>query len=171
MARSYHPYKITSEVHISQTVNIGQISKIVNFHPIDFDFEEELHIWSMNSPTKYFWGQIRFVHFASIMLCTTSSSWFLHLSCLFACRFSGMLQLQKILLAYQKWWYLWTHGWRFPGLCRPIDDHSVGHFIHRNGVSDSGNSDDIHKPWSSCGERWKFWSKSSPPPGTGRMLL
>ena len=49
-------------------------SKIVNFHPIHLKFEEELHIWSLNSTTNYCWGQICFMDFANIVLCTTSSS-------------------------------------------------------------------------------------------------
>ena len=56
-------------------VNIGRISKIVNFHPIDLKFGEELYIWSINSTTDYFWGQICFMDFASIVLCTTSFSY------------------------------------------------------------------------------------------------
>ena len=65
---------IIFEVHIGQKVNIGQISKIVNFHPIHLKFDEELHIWSLNWTTYYFWGQICFVDFASIVLCMTYSS-------------------------------------------------------------------------------------------------
>jgi len=71
---------IIFEVHIGQKVNIGQISKIVNFHPIHLKFEEELYIWSLNWTTNYFWGQICFVDFASIVLCMTYSSCSVHLS-------------------------------------------------------------------------------------------
>ena len=42
-----------------QEVSIGLISKIVNFHPIDLKFEEDLDIKSLNSTTNYFWGQHR----------------------------------------------------------------------------------------------------------------
>ena len=34
--------------------NIGRISKIVNFHPIDLKFEEKLQIWSLNSTSQLF---------------------------------------------------------------------------------------------------------------------
>ena len=39
---------------MGQKVNIGRISKIDHFHPIDFKFEEHLHIRSLNSTTNYF---------------------------------------------------------------------------------------------------------------------
>ena len=39
--------------NIGQKVNIGQISKIVNFHHIYLKFEEELHIWSFNSTSSF----------------------------------------------------------------------------------------------------------------------
>ena len=45
---------IIYEAHIGQKVIIGHISKTVNFHPIHLQFEEELHIWSLNSTTYYF---------------------------------------------------------------------------------------------------------------------
>jgi len=38
-------------------VNIGQISKIVNFYPIDLKFEEDLHFRSLNSTSNSFSGQ------------------------------------------------------------------------------------------------------------------
>jgi len=41
-------------IKTGQKVNLGQISKILSFHPIDLIFEEELHIWSLNSTTNYF---------------------------------------------------------------------------------------------------------------------
>ena len=69
---------IIFEVNISQK-DIGRISKIVNFHPIALKFEEELHNWSLISTTNDFWGQICFMDFASVVLCTTSSS------CYFVC--------------------------------------------------------------------------------------
>ena len=62
-------------------VNKGRISKIVNLYLIDLKFSEELPIWTLNSTTNYFWGEICFMDFASIVLCTTSSS------CLFVCLF------------------------------------------------------------------------------------
>ena len=66
---------IIFNVKIGQKVNnLGEVSKILNFHPIDLKFEEELHIWSLNSTTKYFWGQSCFMDHASIVLCTTPSS-------------------------------------------------------------------------------------------------
>ena len=89
---------IILEVHIGQKVNIGRISKIVNFHPIAVKFEEEFHIWSLNWTTNYFWGHICFMDFASVVLCTTSSCLLLTKStdfvsilmtsgpCLFVCR-------------------------------------------------------------------------------------
>ena len=64
---------ILFEVNIGKKVNIGWISKIVNFLPIHLKFEEELHIWSMNSTSNYFWGQICFMDFARIVLCNTFS--------------------------------------------------------------------------------------------------
>ena len=67
---------IISQVNRGQKINTGRISKIVNFHMIDLKFGEDLHIWSLNSTTNYFWGQICFMDFASIVLCTTSSSCF-----------------------------------------------------------------------------------------------
>ena len=73
---------IILEFHMRQKVNMGRIFKIVNFHPIDLKSEEEFHIWSLNSTTNYFWGQICLMDFASIVLCMTSSS-----SCLFVCLF------------------------------------------------------------------------------------
>ena len=73
---------IIFEVNLDQMVNRDWISKIVNFHPIHLIFEEELHIWSLNSTTNYFWGQICFMDFTSIMLCMT------FLVCLFVCRIS-----------------------------------------------------------------------------------
>ena len=45
---------IIFEINIKQKVNIGRICKIVSFHPIDLKFEEDLHIWSLNSSTTYF---------------------------------------------------------------------------------------------------------------------
>ena len=39
---------------MDQKVNLGGISKIVNLHPIDLKFEEELHIWSSSTNTNYF---------------------------------------------------------------------------------------------------------------------
>ena len=51
---------------MGQNINIGQLSKIVNFHPIDLKFEEDLRIWSLNSTTNYFLGQICFMDFASL---------------------------------------------------------------------------------------------------------
>ena len=39
------------KVNIDQMVNIGQISKILNFNPINMKFEEHLHIRSINSTT------------------------------------------------------------------------------------------------------------------------
>jgi len=62
------------EVNLCQKDIIGRISKIVNFHPIELEFEEELYIWSFNSTTNYFRGQISFMDFVSIVLCTTSSN-------------------------------------------------------------------------------------------------
>ena len=59
--------------HRPKVNNWGGISKILNFHPIDLKFEEDLHIWSLNSTTNYFWGQICFMDFASIVLCMASS--------------------------------------------------------------------------------------------------
>ena len=49
------------EVNIGQKVNIGRISKIVNFHPIHLKFKELLHVWSLNSTANYFLGQICFM--------------------------------------------------------------------------------------------------------------
>ena len=40
----------------SKGQHLSQISKIINFHPIDFKFEEDLHIRSGNSTTNYFGG-------------------------------------------------------------------------------------------------------------------
>ena len=44
----------TGIIPIGQKVNIGLISNIVNFHPIDLKFEEDLYFWSVNSTTNYF---------------------------------------------------------------------------------------------------------------------
>ena len=51
---------IVFEVNIDQKVNIGQrsttgeISKILNFHPIDLKFEEDLYFTSLNSTRQLF---------------------------------------------------------------------------------------------------------------------
>ena len=76
---------IIFEVNFSQKVNIGQISKVVNFHQIALKFEETLQIWSLNSNTNYFLGQICFMHLASVVLCMTSSSSSSLFVCLFVC--------------------------------------------------------------------------------------
>ena len=44
------------EGNIGQQADTGLISKIVNYNPIDLKFEEELHIWSLNSTSVYFWS-------------------------------------------------------------------------------------------------------------------
>ena len=46
-------------MNIGQKVNIGRISKIVNFHPIDLKFEEDLYFTSLNSTGKLFLSQHR----------------------------------------------------------------------------------------------------------------
>ena len=68
---------IIFEANIGQRVKIRPIYKIVHFHLIDLKFEEEWHIWSLNSSTNYIWGQISLMDFASIVLCMTSSSCYL----------------------------------------------------------------------------------------------
>ena len=68
--------------HRPKVINLGGISKTLNFHPIHLKFEEDLHIRSLNSTTNYFWDQICFMDFASIMaLLHTNSAWCLPLVC------------------------------------------------------------------------------------------
>ena len=62
--------------HRPKANNFGDISKILNFHPIDLKCEDHLHIRSLNSTTNYFWGQICFLDFATILLCMMSSCLF-----------------------------------------------------------------------------------------------
>ena len=42
--------------HRPKVNNFGEISKFLNFHPIDLKFEEHFHISSLNSTTNYFGG-------------------------------------------------------------------------------------------------------------------
>ena len=60
--------------HSPRVINSSGISKIFSFHPIDLKFEDKLHVWSLNSTTNYFWGQICFMDFSNVVLCMTSSS-------------------------------------------------------------------------------------------------
>ena len=45
--------------HRPKVNNLGAVSKIINFHPIDLKFEQDLHFRWMNSTTYYFWGYHR----------------------------------------------------------------------------------------------------------------
>ena len=100
---------IIFEVIISQKNNRGQISKIVNFHPIHLKFEYELHIWSLNSTSNYFWGQICFMDFASIMHSMASSSY------LFVCVQDISNSCWRILtkLGGEVWCITWTNWFNF----------------------------------------------------------
>ena len=54
-------YQVVEVVSTEKPIDFavkGRISKIVIFHPIDFKFEQDLHIASLNWETNYFWGQI-----------------------------------------------------------------------------------------------------------------
>ena len=55
-------------IKTGQKVNLGQISKSLSFHPIDLIFEEELHIWSLNSTTNYF--EVKFVFWILQVSCS-----------------------------------------------------------------------------------------------------
>ena len=43
--------------HRPKVNNFGEFSKILDFHPIDLKFEENLYFRSLNSTTNYFRGQ------------------------------------------------------------------------------------------------------------------
>ena len=92
-------------MHIGQKVNIGRISKIVNFHLNDLKFEEDLYFRSLNSTSQlFFFGQICFMDFASIVLYTTSSS------CLFVCLVVRLCAgyLKKLWTDLDEtWWVSW----------------------------------------------------------------
>ena len=47
--------KTSKRQHRPKVNNWGEISKILNFHPIDLKFEEYLYIWSLNL-VKYIFG-------------------------------------------------------------------------------------------------------------------
>ena len=40
--------------HRPKVNSLGEISKILNFHPIDLKFEEDIYFMSLNSTNKYF---------------------------------------------------------------------------------------------------------------------
>ena len=54
-----HHYHYSWKSQLWRSQQICQISKILNFHPIDKKFEQDLYIMSLNSTTNYFWGQYR----------------------------------------------------------------------------------------------------------------
>ena len=86
---------IIFNVNIGQNNNIGQISKIVNFNPIDLKFEEELHIRSLSSTTNYlrsnlFYGFCKFRALHDVFLLLAKSKilqvyWSVDFAILYVC--------------------------------------------------------------------------------------
>ena len=78
--------------HRTKVNNKGGISKILNFHPIDWKFEEELYIWSMNSPLIIF--EVKFVLWILQVLCSARRHFLVILSvCLFFCLSVNRIQV------------------------------------------------------------------------------
>ena len=51
--------KMSKGQHRPNVNNFGEISKILNFHPIDLKFEEDIYVGSLNSTTNSFGGPPR----------------------------------------------------------------------------------------------------------------
>ena len=106
--------------HIGQKVNIGRISKIITFHPIDLKFEEDLYCRSLNSTTNYFWGQHR-----SNLSIFIRFTWNLKRSC----TFGHLIQLPIIFEVKFVFWILMHIV--YPGAFPTVKEHVLESWKHR----------------------------------------